>query len=53
VLSLGEEESAGIADILRRAARAGYLEVDDLRFESRPGEISVRARVYEPEDEYE
>ena len=53
VLSLGEEESAGIADILRRAARAGYLEVEDLRFESRPGEISVRARVYEPEDEYE
>lgn len=53
VLSLGEEESAGIADILRRAARAGYLEVDDLRFESRPGEVSVRARVYEPEDEYE
>ena len=53
MLSLGEEESAGIADILRRAARAGYLEVEDLRFESRPGEISVRARVYEPEDEYE
>jgi Histidine kinase-, DNA gyrase B-, and HSP90-like ATPase len=53
VLALGEEESAGIADILRRAARAGYLEVEDLRFESRPGEISVSARVYEPEDEYE
>ncbi len=53
VLALGEEESAGIADILRRAARAGYLEVEDLTFESRPGEISVRARVYEPEDEYE
>ena len=53
VLELGEKESAWIADILRRAARAGYLEVEDLRFESRPGEISVRARVYEPEDEYE
>jgi Histidine kinase-, DNA gyrase B-, and HSP90-like ATPase len=53
VLELGEEESARIADILRRAARAGYLEVQELRFESRPGEISLRARVYEPEEQYE
>jgi hypothetical protein len=53
VLRIGDEESAGIADILRRAARAGYLEVEDLRFESRPGEISITARVYEPEEEYE
>ncbi|CAA9387321.1 MAG: hypothetical protein AVDCRST_MAG03-349 [uncultured Rubrobacteraceae bacterium] len=53
VLALGDEERAGIADILGRAARAGYLEIEDLRFESRPGEISLRARVYEPEEEYE
>ena len=53
VLELGEEESARIADILRQAARAGYMEVEELRFESRPGEISLRARVYEPEEEYE
>ena len=53
VLRLGDEESAGIVDILRRAALAGYLEVEDLRFVSRPGEISITARVYEPEDEYE
>jgi Histidine kinase-, DNA gyrase B-, and HSP90-like ATPase len=53
VLRLGDEASAGIADILRRAALAGYLEVEDLRFVSRPGEISITARVYEPEDEYE
>jgi hypothetical protein len=53
VLELREEESARIADILRRAARAGYMEVEELRFESRPGEISLRARVYEPEEEYE
>jgi hypothetical protein len=52
-LHLGEEERADIADILRRAALAGYLEVEDLRFQSRPGEISIRARVYEPEEEYE
>ena len=53
VLELGEEESASIADILRRAARAGYMEIEELRFESRPGEISLRARVYEPEEQYE
>jgi Histidine kinase-, DNA gyrase B-, and HSP90-like ATPase len=53
VLDLGEEESGRIADILRGAARAGYMEVDELRFESRPGEITLRARVYEPEEEYE
>ena len=53
MLELGEEESGRIADILRRAARAGYLEIEDVRLESRPGEISLRARVYEPEEEYE
>jgi Histidine kinase-, DNA gyrase B-, and HSP90-like ATPase len=53
VLELGEEESARIADILRRAALAGFLEVEELRVESRPGEISLRARVYEPEEQYE
>ena len=53
LLALGEEERAGIADILGRAARAGYLEVEGVRFEVRPGEISVSARVYEPEEEYE
>ena len=53
VLQLGEEERAGIADILERAARAGFLEVEDLRFQGRPGEISITARVYEPEEEYE
>jgi hypothetical protein len=53
VLELGEQETARIADILRRAAGAQYIEVEDLRLESRPGEISLRARVYEPEEEYE
>jgi Histidine kinase-, DNA gyrase B-, and HSP90-like ATPase len=53
VLAVGEEEKGGIADILRRAARASYLELGELRLESRPGEISLRARVYEPEEDYE
>jgi hypothetical protein len=53
VLVLGEEERGAVADILRRAARAGYLEVGELELQARPGEISVRARIYEPEEEYE
>ena len=53
VLALGEEEKGAVVDILRRAARASYLEVGELRLESRPGEISVKARVYEPEEAYE
>jgi hypothetical protein len=52
-LRLGDEERAAIADILGRTARAGYLEVEGLQFRSRPGEISIIARVYEPEEEYE
>ncbi len=53
VLPVGEKERAEIAAILSRVARAGYMEVDDLRVESRPGEILLRARVYEPEEVYE
>jgi hypothetical protein len=53
VVALGEEERSAIADILRRAARASYLEVSELELRTRPGEVWVRARVYEPEEEYE
>ena len=53
VLVVGEEEWGAVADILRRAARASFLEVGELQLESRPGEISVRVRVYEPEENYE
>jgi hypothetical protein len=53
LLAVGEEERGEIAAILRRAARASYLELGDLALESRPGEITLRARVYEPEEDYE
>ena len=53
VLRLGEEERRGIADILGRAAKNSYLEVADVELGSRPGEVRIRARVYEPEEEYE
>jgi hypothetical protein len=53
VLAVAEEEKGAVADILRRAARASYLEIGELQLESRPGEISVRARIYEPEEDFE
>lgn len=53
VLVVGEEERSAVEDILKRAARASFLEVGELQLESRPGEISLRARVYEPEEHYE
>ena len=52
-LELGQEEISRIATILGEAARARYLEVGEIELESRPGEIVVRSRVYEPEEEYE
>lgn len=51
-LVIGDEERASIAAILGRAARASYLEVAEVEFQSRPGEVSVTARIHEPEDEY-
>jgi hypothetical protein len=36
-----------------RAAGASFLELADLGAEARPGEVILRARVYEREDEYE
>ena len=53
LLALDEEERGAVEAILRRAARASYLELGDLELQSRPGEISLRARVYEPEEDYE
>ncbi len=53
VLVLGESERAGIEAILRRAARASYLALEGIKLESRPGEISIRGLIYEPEEEYD
>ena len=53
ILSVGEGDLAEIGAVLSRAARASYLELSGLVVEKRPGEIVVKARVYEPEEEYE
>lgn len=53
ILSVGAEDLAQILSVLRRAARMSYLDLAGLDVEKRPGEVILRARVYEPEDEYE
>ena len=53
MLMLGERERAEIEAILRRAAKASYLEFEGIRLELRPGEIAIKGLVYEPEEEYE
>lgn len=53
ILSVGSEDLAKILAVLQRAARSSYLELAGLDVEKRPGEVILRARVYEPEEEYE
>ncbi len=53
ILSLGAEDLAEIRAVLGRAAGSSYLELAGLDVEARPGEVILRARVYEREDEYE
>ncbi|MCA1715966.1 MAG: hypothetical protein LC781_03595 [Actinobacteria bacterium] len=53
ILSVEAEDLAGIRAVLERAAGASYLELAGIDVETRPGEVILRARVYEREDEYE
>lgn len=53
ILSVGSEDLVKILAVLQRAARSSYLELAGLDVEKRPGEVILRARVYEPEEEYE
>ena len=53
ILSLGAEDLDEIRAVLVRAAGASFLELADLGVEARPGEVILRAHVYEREDEYE
>jgi hypothetical protein len=53
ILSVGPEDLAEISSVLRRAARLSYLDLAQLDVEKRPGELILRAHVYEPEEEYE
>lgn len=53
ILTMSEPDLARIRTVLRQAARSSYLDLGGLEVERRPGEIVVKARVYEPEEEYE
>ena len=53
ILSVGVDDLEKIRSVLRRAAGSSYLELAGLDVETRPGEVILRARVYEPEEEYE
>ncbi len=53
ILSVGNDDLVEIRSVLRRAASSSYLELAGLDFEARPGEVILRVRVYEPEEEYE
>jgi hypothetical protein len=53
ILSVGAEDLDEIRGILRRAARSSYLDLAELDVETRPGEMILKAHIYEPEDEYE
>jgi hypothetical protein len=53
ILFVGEEDLAEIQTTLRRAARSSYLDLARLDVERRPGEVVLRASIYEPEEEYE
>lgn len=52
-LVLDERDLSEIRSVIERAARASYLEVGEIGFGSREGEVTVRAEIYEAEDEYD
>lgn len=53
ILSVGAEDLAEIRAVLLRAARSSYLDLAEVELERRPGEVVLRALVYEPEEVYE
>ncbi len=53
ILSVGVEELDEIRNVLQRAARSSYLDLAGLDVEARPGEVVLKAQIYEPEEEYE
>jgi hypothetical protein len=52
-LTLEERDLSRIRGIVERAARESYLEVGEVGFDSREGEVTIRAKIYETEEEYD
>ncbi len=53
ILHVEAEDLAEISAVLRRVARSNYLDLSEIKLQRRPGEVVLRALVYEPEEEYE
>jgi hypothetical protein len=53
VLRISDRDLDKIRDILQEAAGASYLALDQLELTAGPGTVTLRARVYQPEEEYE
>lgn len=53
VLRLGGRDRERISDIIGGAARAEYLALGSIRFESSGGSINIKAEILEPEGEYD
>ena len=53
VMRLTEDEVRSVAGVLRLAADARYLRVGEVGAESRAGEITLKIKITEPEEEYE
>lgn len=52
-VSLDREEMERLSSLLSEAASARYARLESIEAESRPGILTLKARFYEPEDEYE
>ena len=53
ILSVRGEDLEEIREVLRRVAMSSYLDIAGLDVKTRPGEVILKAQVYEPEEEYE
>ncbi|WP_273845634.1 ATP-binding protein [Rubrobacter calidifluminis] len=52
-VALDREEMERLRSLLSEAASARYARLESIEAESRPGILTLKARFYEPEDEYE
>ena len=53
ILPVRGEDLDEIREVLRRVAMSSYLDIAGLEIKTRPGEVILKAQVYEPEEEYE
>ncbi len=53
ILPVRGEDLDEIREVLRRVARSSYLDIAGFDIKTRPGEVILKAQVYEPEEEYE